>query len=469
MKFLTQKMEHQKRAIEKLSKIKVGALYMDMGTGKTRTALELAAIRLEKKKVDCILWLCPVSVKRAIAEEIEKHLEGATYELIEPEKIKNWKANIYIAGIESVSQSDRVMYRLFELVQKRNCFLVVDESSLIKNWIAKRTQRIIKLGEYCTYKLILNGTPITNTEQDLFSQWYLLDYRILGYKSFWSFAANHLEYDEHIPGRVVRVLNADYLTRKIAPYTYQITKEECLDLPKKTYSTRYFNMTEKQREIYYFAKEEVFSKPLDDPWDCSWILELLSKLQKIISGLYPESMSPIFKNPLNNPRMQLLLETIDEISDDKKVIIWCKYQYEIDAIKRVLTDRFGEDQVTELWGELTEKRRNKELERFKNGARFLVANKKVGAFGLNLQFCNYAIFYSNDYSWYTRSQAEDRIYRTGQKNNVHIIDLVCENSVDELIQNSLYNKEGLVDSFRNMIDKVKDEKEVKEIVRRLIT
>lgn len=465
LNFVTKKMTHQKKAVRKLSKIKVGALYMDMGTGKSRTALELAIKRLKAGKVDCVLWLCPVSVRQTIADEIEKHLDYAIYELIQPKKIEDWNAHIYIAGIESISQSDRVYCRLLELVDKRNCFLVVDESSLIKNNLAKRTKRILRLGKYCTYKLILNGTPITNTEQDLFSQWYLLDWRILGYQSFWSFAANHLEYDEHIPGRVVRTLNTDYLTRKIAPYTYQVTKEECLDLPKKTYSSRYFSMTMRQAELYYWTKEDVLSQPLEDPWDCSWLLELLSSLQKIISGLTPD-MKPIFKNPLNNPRIQTLLEIIENMPD-RKTIIWCKYQYEIDTIKRVLIDKYGEEEVSELWGELSEKRRDKELKRFQNGARFLVANKRCGAFGLNLQFCNYAIYYSNDYSWYTRSQSEDRIYRAGQKNNVHIIDIVCNNSIDEMIRDSLYHKENLIDKFRDRINKVKDEKKIKEIIKKL--
>ena len=96
------------------------------------------------------------------------------------------------------------------------------ESNLIKNPKAKRTENITRLGEYCRYRLILNGTPITKTEADLYSQWYFLDWRVLGYKSFWSFAANHLEYDD--AGRIIRSLNTDYLTKKMAPYSYQVKK-----------------------------------------------------------------------------------------------------------------------------------------------------------------------------------------------------------------------------------------------------
>lgn len=451
-------MDHQKKAIEKLANIKVGALYTDTGTGKTRTALELGLNRLEKDKIDCLLWLCPVSVKQTIADEIEKHTEGVSYELIQPKKINNREANIYIAGIESTSSSDRINFRLYDLVQKKKCFLIVDESSLIKNPLAQRTQNIWRLGEQCKYKLILNGTPLSNGEEDLFAQWYFLDYRILGYTSYYSFAANHLEMDTKIPGRVLRAFNKELLTQKIAPYTYQITKAECLDLPKRTYSKRYFSMTQEQYDIYYRTMDEMLMNLNYDEFESYSILNLFTALQKVICGLTANSKL-IFDKPTDNPRIQALLEAIEDIPEEK-IIIWCKYKYEIVTITKLLKDKYGDEQVAEFWGELSETKRNTELDKFKDKARFLVANKECGAFGLNLQFCSYAIYYSNNFTWTTRYQSEDRIYRAGQKNNVHIIDIFCEDSIDERIQEALSNKESLVDSFRKNIDKIKDKKDI---------
>ena len=127
--FTTSLMEHQQRAIDKLLKVKVGALYMDMGTGKTRTAFGLAVPRKVDSKVDCILWLCPVSVKRTIENELKKHLSGVVYEMVETSGLQNWDADFYIAGLESISQSMSLEFVLLELVEKRRCFIVVDESS----------------------------------------------------------------------------------------------------------------------------------------------------------------------------------------------------------------------------------------------------------------------------------------------------------------------------------------------------
>jgi SNF2 family DNA or RNA helicase len=456
MTFTTKPMEHQQKAIDKLSKTKVGALYMDMGTGKTRTALGLAVPRLLEGKVDCILWLCPVSVKQTIADEIQKHLPDATFEIISTSGIKDMNANIYIAGIESLSQSLSLDFILLDLVSKKRCFIVVDESSLVKNHMAKRTRSIWRLGERARYKLILNGTPISNNEQDLYSQWYFLDPRVLGYTSFYSFAANHLEYDSRIPGRVVRAHNIEYLVSKMQPFVYQVRKDECLELPPKSYSKRYCRMTADQYWEYEHGKTHFFDiMERYDDWhrDVSTIVfRLFSLLQRVVSGKTWD-WKDLFDNPLKNPRVQLLLETIMDLPTDSKAIIWCKYTHEIEMISEVLTQAGYES--ARLYGGLTVKERERELERFKTDAEFLVVNKGCGAFGLNLQFANYAIYYSNDWSWETRSQSEDRIHRTGQTQNVHIIDLICENTIDERIYTSLMNKEGLVESFRREIDKQK--------------
>ena len=177
---LTKLYPHQQKAVEKLVHLKVGALYMEQGTGKTRTALELIQRRLSAGKVVCALWLCPCSTKRNLREDIEYHAPELSRDIV-------------IRGIESLSSSDRLYLQLRELVATHQAYLIVDESTLVKNKRAIRTERIIELSKKCTYKLILNGTPVSKNEADLFAQWYILDWRILGYQSYYSFAANHIE------------------------------------------------------------------------------------------------------------------------------------------------------------------------------------------------------------------------------------------------------------------------------------
>lgn len=439
--------QHQIKAVEKLRHIKVGALYLEMGTGKTRTALELIKLRLDAEKVEHIIWLCPCSVKENLRRDLLKHCDDIS--------------NITICGIETLSSSIKANLKLLDLVKKKKCYLIVDESNLVKNHIAKRTKNIIRLAEYCKYKLILNGTPISRCEQDLFSQWYILDWRILGYQSFWSFAANHLEYDDRIPGKVSRCLNTDYLVRKIAPYTYQVKKSECLDLPPKTYDTCYYSLTDEQDQHYEQIADELMFEL--DELQPETIYRLFSGLQNVIAGFKVITgkhltKKPFFKNPLDNPRIEKLLNIVEGI--EEKVIIFCKYTYEIEIITKILNEKYGEETAVSFYGELNQKQRQNNLDLFRGKTQFLVANKTCAGYGLNLQFCSYVIYYSNDWDYATRSQSEDRVHRIGQENNVHIIDICAAWTLDERILKCLWRKENLVDSFKKEIEEQKDNKDL---------
>jgi len=430
----TDLLPHQTLAYEKLRHLKVGALYMDMGTGKTRTALELIARRYAAGKIDNVLWLCPCSVKDGIRSNIAEHTDGADF--------------IHIYGIESLSQSDRLYLKLLDMVSKTKSMLVVDESNLVKNHFALRTSRIQAIGQLCSYRLILNGTPISKNESDLFAQWYILDKRILGYNSFWSFAANHLEYDEY--GKVRRCLNIDYLTRKIAPYSYIIKKEECLKLPEKKYSIEYFDLTEPQHWEYERVKDRLLADV--NEFDSTTIYRLFTGLQQVTSGRYitsfkPLKSAPMFDNPLDNPRIDTLLDDV-RYFDGEKIIIWCKYVHEIKDVQAVLADKYRAENAVLFYGDIKVNRRNEQIQRFRDKAQFLIANKTCGGYGLNLQFSHNMIYYSNDFNWATRAQSEDRVHRIGQDFNVNISDICARKKIDGMILDNLYRKENLADRFK---------------------
>lgn len=434
MKLLTDLYDYQREAVEKLSHVKVGALYMEMGTGKTRTALELIQCRLAAGKVSQVLWLCPYSVSRDLPELLSEHASG-------------WEGEIRIAGIESLSGSTRLYAELLRYVQKPT-YLVVDESLLVKNPFAYRSERVIRISNGCQYKLILNGTPFSRNEADLFAQWYLLDWRILGYQSYYSFSANHLEMDPDRPGRITRVLNKDYLARKIAPYTYQCSKADVLRLPRKAYASRSFRLTEEQSVMYNAVSDALLDEA--DEMRPETIYRLFGALQAITSGakiVFPHGVSHYetvpFLCPWENPRIQELQSLLKEFPEDQ-AIIYCHYTQEIYDIMEVL-----EGKAVPFYGEMSLTSRQASKAAFKQGrAQYLVANKSCAQFGLNLQFCHRAVFYNNDWDWGTRAQAEDRVHRAGQNHEVTIYDIYAPNTLDKTILDSLSRKEHLSDLFK---------------------
>lgn len=455
MNLKTELLPHQTAAVEKLRKLKIGALYMEQGTGKTRTTLSLIKEREEAGKIDVVLWLCPCSVKKNLREDILYHCGEIPQ-------------NFVIRGIESLSSSGRLYLQLLELVETHKVYLIVDESNLVKNHEAIRTARITRIGRFCNYKLILNGTPVSKNEADMFAQWVILDWRILGYKSFYSFAANHLEYKEikdprtgtkHKTDQVARVLNVDYLTEKIAPYTYQIRKEDCLHLPKKEYRSMYFTMTSEQADLYDAIKWEYLESV--NELRAETIYKLFAALQHVVSGRSVLSgpqermrTAPFFSDWHDNPRIQKLKELIEDIGTEK-CIIFAKYQSEIDTIEALLSEMNLTHVI--FTGKLSQPKRQENRAAFQNDVQFFIANKVCGAYGLNLQFCRNIIYYSNDFDLATRMQSEDRVHRIGQTQEVRIYDICCGGTIDELIEICLSRKESLVDAFKQEIDRWKGE------------
>ena len=315
----------------------------------------------------------------------------------------------------------------------------------------------MEIARLCKYRLLLNGTPISRNEADLFGQWYILDWRILGYQSYWSFAANHLEYDEKFRGRIRRVLHVDYLTDKIAPYSYMVKKDECMELPDKIGRVRYFDLTRPQLEEYEWTKERYLETLLDDEGGSAAIYRAFTALQQVSSGRRIVSRVeekirhvPMFDDPMDNPRMDALMQVVEGIGG--KAVIWCKYAHEIGG-RRVLlarTVRAGRGGGIPRRAERGA-RAGRSWDAFRADARFLVANRVCAGFGLNLQFCHQAVYYDNDWDWATRAQSEDRLHRYGQAFEVEIFDLCARSKIDERILQCLSRKESLADWFRREI------------------
>lgn len=398
-------MNNQELAFKKLSVLKVGALFMEMGSGKTKVALDL--ISSKKHKVDYILWICPFSLKTEIeAERIKWHPD----------------LSMDIIGCESIGSSNFVYLDLLRKVENSRSFIIVDESLKIKNREAKRTQRILKLGETAKYKLILNGTPISKDYCDLWTQMQFLSPKILK-MSFNEFFNTYCEYFTRgkYKGKIKGFVNIPHLIDKINPYVFDSKLE--IDTKKK-YENRYYSVDFQEYTEY---KERLFD-------ECSrgedFNFHVFSmKLQKFYTQ--------------NSDRQERLNELIEEIND--KVIIFVRFLASIP------------EGVNKITGAETTEQRKQTIEDFKSGKfNILYITYGCGAFGLNLQFCQNMIFAEHTWDYAIREQAEARIYRIGQKDEVKYYDFICEGvGLEELISNCLSKKSNMLVTIKQEIEKRK--------------
>ena len=403
-------MNNQELAFEKLSKLKVGALFMEQGTGKTKVALDLIASK--KDKIDYILWICPFSIKSEIEQEIQKW---------HPE------LDIEIVGFETISQSDKKYLELLYKVTSKKTFIVADESLKIKNGEAKRTQRITSLGEKSKYKLILNGTPLSKNVLDLYPQINFLSPKILN-MSFNQFKNQYCEYyiRGKLKNRVKKQYNIEHLISLIKPYIF----DSELDLGKgKNYQSVDYSIDD--IEEYESIKQRFLNYDNDISF-----FSLSTALQHYYCS--QESKIKAVNDLVNNI--------------DGQVIVFVKY---LDSIP---------SDAQKITGDINSKEREETLSEFKCGAfKTLYITYGCGAFGLNLQNCNNLIFADHTFDYAERLQSEARIFRLGQENDVTYYDVNCDCGLDRLIRGCLNKKVKLLDEVKREIEKKGVEEWLKSI------
>jgi SNF2 family DNA or RNA helicase len=410
---MNSKTNNQQSAFDKLSKLKVGALFMEQGTGKTKVALDLIASKIHK--VDYVLWICPYSLKNEIETERQKWHSELTLDIV---------------GCESIGSSDRIYLDVLEKMQNKRCFVVVDESLKIKNKDAKRTERILKIGELATYKLILNGTPLSKNVLDLWTQMQFLSPKILN-MSYNEFKNTYCEY--YIRGKLKGIVkkqhNIEHLISLIQPYIFDCK----LDIEaKKRYHDIYYLMNCKEYAEYEFIKNEYLEKVIDDMSNIDFFA-----FSQLLQSHYCSVTDR--ENKLN--------KLINDI--EGKVIVFVKYLKSIP------------DGALKVVGDMNTEQRKNAIQRFRENERVLYITYGCGAFGLNLQFCKNIIFAEHTFDYAQREQAEARIYRIGQEYDVDYYNLWCNVGLERLIQGSLDKKSNLLDEVKKEIA----QKGVKEWVK----
>ena len=402
-------MNNQQAAFEKLSRLKVGALFMEMGTGKTKVALDLIASK--RHKIDYALWICPYSLKGEIEREREKWHPELTLDIV---------------GCESIGSSGRVYLETLKKVESGRAFIVVDESLKIKNREAKRTERIMKLGENAAYKLILNGTPISKNVLDLWTQMQFLSPKILA-MPYTVFKNLYCEYyiRGRLKGLVKKQHNIEHLIAKIEPYIF----DSELELDKKKHYYDYPYSVSDMRE-YEELKASLLKTPVFD------FIAVCQSLQQYYTS-----------SPSKN---EIIEKLIAEIKD--RVIVFVKFLRNIPQGAAALT------------GDLNTAEREAVIADFKSGKiNVLYITYGCGAFGLNFQFCNHIIFADHTFDYAQRVQAEARIYRIGQMNDVHYYNLWCDVGLERLVRASLDKKSHLLKEVMEEIEKTASEETLKKL------
>ena len=465
--FKTQPFEHQLTSFNLAKDATYWGHLHEMGAGKTKIAIDEALYLHSQNKITAVLLVAPNGVHSNWAEkEIEKHADyqeiyhwagkptsqKAKRELEYFQQGREIKGNLawFCINIEAIRTNDGLA-ACERFLTERNCMMVVDESTIIKNPKAKQTKAAMYLGQFAKYRRILTGTPITQGPLDFYSQCKFLDKDSISFTSFAAFRSTFAQEKTVVLNsgkrfnQVVGYTRLGYLKELIQPFTDRILKKDCLDLPEKLYQTVEVQMTDHQKNLYNTMRELYIARLGAEEAQTGLVsvqnvLSLMMKLQQIVTGFIIDDENVTHSVPSN--RIEQLLSIVEGFTG--KALIWCAFRKNIEDVVRALRKAYGDESTVAYYGDTSMSDRSRALELMQHNplTRFFVSNK-TGAEGITVTSAEYSIYFSNTYNLHTRLQSEDRNHRIGQTRNVLYTDFLCKGTVDEQILKSLLNKRNL--------------------------
>ena len=382
--------DSQEEAINKLKKYKVGALFMEQGTGKTLTAIEL----VNSTDCDYVIYIAPY---RVINPENTSSIKD------EINKWGGFNAPVEYLGVESLSNSDRIyLESISNLKRFKRPFIVVDESIKIKNIDSKRARSVLDLANYSEYRLILNGTPITRDLLDLYAQMYFLSPKIIGMglnefkhtfcriKRITKHYGNRKQVKEFISGYE----NIDYLHSLISNFVYRCSIT--LDV-KQNHIPVYYNVQD--RSEYNRLKKYYLNDAM------------LFKMNNQIFMQMTQSMQQSYSLDVGKlSAMKHLMRKLDH----SKTIIFCKYIKSKELIEKMYP-------------------------------KCLVLSYQKSSLGLNLQEYSNTVYFDKVWDYYLMEQSKSRTYRKGQNKDCYYYYITSDLGLDKMIDANINKKVSMAE------------------------
>lgn len=468
--------EHQRKIVEETKNAGYWGLFAEQGTGKTFITIAVATHLWQTGQIDRLLIIAPNGVHiNWTRTEIPKHCVLGEDEMM----CAHWQSMLKKKDMAQLNQT--LLFNKFKIVSMNiealrtkpglelamdflsagPAMMVVDESTSIKNHKSLQAKACFTLARYAKIRWILTGTPITQNPTDLFGQCWFLSPDALGIPSFTAFKAQYALEKEFIFGprrfrKIVGFRNLEDLGIRLRRFSTRVLKDECLDLPDRTFQTEFVELTVEQRTIYDNLKTKFIAELKNGGFvSVTSALQATIRFQQIVSGFVHDTESDTFRRISSN-RLQHLIDLLDRLGE--KAIVWCNFVPDVTAITSALGEIDEHLFPISYFGGTPAGERIGAVETFNNNpkCRWFVCTSAASK-GLTLVAARYAIYYSRGWKLEDRLQSLDRIHRIGQTRNVTYIDLVSPGTIDERIAASLIQKQDLA-------NKVMDLREIEDLL-----
>lgn len=414
----------------------------EMGLGKTFEALAVNYVRRRTSNKPTLV-ICPMSVIGSWHKHITE-ITGCSVKVINP-KNREWflqgdKHDFYVMHWDAL----RLMPELKNFGWLE---VIADEAHRAKNRKAKQTKALKQIK--CDFKQALTGTPIDHQTADA---WSILNWLYpKEYTSYWRFFktySNWTKSDEW--GNPTNYMiwlgpkNTDEFLEAINPfYVRHLKIDHCHDnhpqgvlknFPSKYYSTIYTELGAKQRKHYDSMRDDMlawvdgYEGDDETPLPAPMTISRFSRLRQFaVSDCKLDTDTVAMTEP--SAKLDALMEWISDHPDEPVVV----FSFFAQVIK-LLQSRCAAKGIAfdKIVGDVSQARREAAIEEFQDGnINVLGITMASGGSGITLTHGNTAIFLDRAPSHLLNTQSEDRLWRIGQKRNVHIIDIVATDTIDE--------------------------------------
>src|SRR6185503_9528973 len=321
--YKTKPFSHQKKALTKLIKLKGRAgLLMEMGTGKTKVAIDWAGLGYYNWGLKKVLVVPPLSVLGVWPKQIKQHapyparvfrLEGATdYRIRMLRRIMREphgeNVHFIVINYEGIWRENSRGVSIRDLLIRWAPDLVIfDESHRLKRPTSKQSKAAFKISQKVSESLILTGTHITKSPLDSFGQFRVVDQSLFGtrWKDFREYYGIFGGFNKYI---IKGYRHIDELITKVRTHSYRIRKEQCLDLPPKLFETVPVTLSPKTIELYKKMAREMVIEIEETHATAAIVLVKLLRLSQITSGFVKdvEGKIRVFDNSKLNTCMDLI-------------------------------------------------------------------------------------------------------------------------------------------------------------------
>jgi hypothetical protein len=465
-KFKTTPRDHQRKAFMLSKDRKAYAWFLEQGLGKTKVGLDNAAYLWSIGLIDTLMIDAPNGVhKQWIEEQLPIHLpdwvphkavvykspSNQTKALKQQiEDVFDYHDGLRIFAVHhDASANEAGAAFLRRILSSGKVLWIIDESSRkIKTPGAQRTKTTLKLRDLASFRRLGDGTPVTKGVEDLFTQLKFLSDDVHGFSSFYTYRNRYCKVRQ-VPGAPTGVVeiygyqNLEELQKRMDGWSLRLRSDECLDLPERTYVTRYVEMTDDQKRLYAEMKNE-FITQIDsgEVVSAEQAVVKLLRLQQILCGHVKDDDGRI--HTLKSNRHLEALAAAQQ-SQGAKCIVWARFHHDIDLLAKTFREE-GYAPVT--WdGRTSTDDRAIAKNRFIGDPAIgpFIANPGSAGIGTDgLQHASHtAIWFSNTFKATERWQGDARLYRDGQRGTVNNVDLVVPNTVDVHILRTLKNRQDI--------------------------